>query len=200
MNSMRISPFDENHRKLQEEVVLGLTEAGFLVAETYHANIPEGMIRTIESINTPTSLYLRTTPDLVAVHPKKETVSRIELKTRKGSCPNMAIEAMPMMFHRYLARVSIETWLVYRDSINPLDIAFSVKEMPIPDILIVPDRWDRRIESFCGRFARKFFPQIEIRKMKVNGSGDPFFVFKRERLESLNLPGWKEAIIQGVGL
>ena len=181
---LKVSPNDPNHAKLQEDVVKFLTDKGFWITEdTHHTTMPSPLVHRLSEINTPTSLYIRTRADLVAVHHSLNLVIQVEVKTRCGKSPNVAIEAIPLMFHREMSSVAVDTLYIYRDPIDPWEFGFWVKEMPTPDALFVPKKWNHRMYQYVTALSRSRFPVVKIVESDVEGSGDPYYLWKRDWLK-----------------
>lgn len=193
---MAINPDWKPHADLESDVNAFLELHGFAHGSaTYHNVLPKTMQWFLQRNNDPTSLYIRTRSDRIAVHTKHKNCSfQYEGKTQTGKYKNMALEAIQLAQHVMARRLGVRTLYIYRDETHGVDRGFwNTSIPPIARIDLTPGH-----EGIEGVFAIAF-PNVPIRRLPagyVTGSGDPYCLVMWEHVEQLR--DWRHLIADHV--
>ena len=193
---MNITPESTHkHTELEAEVTEYLIDEGFLVAQApYHTTMDDKMVKALQNLYTPTSMYVRSRADRIAVRERPPLVFEWEAKTHASSYRHdCTIELYPVIAHILKARLDVRCLYIYRDPWKGYDFGFWIRELPEVRAIMIPDRWDDAWTSWYMSYCKRFFPKTPIRTgMRTRGSGDPFLIIDESIIKEL--PHWKEQI------
>lgn len=188
----------EPHTILEEDVRKFLQEQGFMTTEvTYHAAMPDQISKRLARIFTPTSLYIRSRADRIAVHTELPIVVEWEAKTHAPNIKyhDMTLEMIPIAHHLQRVAMKVECLYVYKDSDKKIECGFWTHSIPPIRQILIPERWtnQERVLEYFRTIANDWFPDVPIREgIFSRGSGDPFLIIDESALYSL--PHWKGLI------
>lgn len=148
----------------------------------YHSFFPEEAHEAIASINTPTSLYIRTMADRVAVN--NSSVIQVEIKElRDAEYPNIAIEALPALIHRHL------WWTFGIDCLYAFTLHNGIKASWVQNLpvfkIILPTRFKNTKGVNWSQLFKQFFPNVPHEEKPTKGSGDPFGLISPNDLSTM---------------
>ena len=187
---------DPNHAALEAEILEILESRGYLVASApYHDRMPSALVRALSCNSFPTSLYLRTRADRVAVNPGNGQVFEWEAKTRDSSSSGMLLEALPLAFHIVQARYAVRCLYAFRNVRLGTNYGFWCRRAPAIEEIVIPT--GNKVPNAVYWFKEVFddaFPGIPVRTTtRVCGSNDPYAVIDRV----CELPHWRELLPGG---
>lgn len=189
---------DPRHAKLEDDVAEFLDSMGFLHdAATYHAAMRPEVVKRLQGLDTPTSLYLRGRADRVAVHKTLPICFEWECKTkaprwndsRAGNGVDLTVEALPLAHHVMKSRLGVRALYVYRDEFQNIECGFWNHQLPpIRDLWVTP-RGDGIKNYLFTVWPPDCFKYVF---REVRNSNDPFVVFERSVI--LGLRNWRDQI------
>jgi len=185
-----ITPDWKPHMDLETDANEFLDAHGFRHGSaTYHNVMPAEIQSALIRNNDPTSLYIRTRADRLAVHSTiRNCAFQYECKTAGGRRDNMAVEAIQLAQHVMAARLGVRSLYIYRDTRKGIDCGFWNTSIPTIAAIHVPDGH----EGLEGVLAISF-PNVEIRPVfKGGGSGDPYCLIEWQHVAKLK--DWRHLI------
>lgn len=183
------------HSKLEDDVTAFLNECGFLVEQApYHTTMSIEMVSVLQDLYTPTSLYLRSRADRIAVRAYPPLAFEWEAKTHTSSrLHDCTIEVYPVAAHLLKSSMDVRCLYIYRDVEKGYDVGFWIHQMPDIRVIMIPDRWNRAWTAWHKSYCNRFFPATSIRTgTRSNGTGDPFLIIDESIVRGL--PHWKDLI------
>lgn len=192
--SSRPTPDDPNHARLERDATDFLHHQGFLVDDaTYHDNMAENVVKRLQRIDNPTSLYCRGRADRVAVHHKHPVCFEFECKTKSESRrdkPDAFIEALPIAHHILKAKLGVRSLYIYRDDYMPLEVGMWAEDlMALISVVRITPR-ARRTPGLSG-YLRAVFGNKCRDFNGYGGSQDAYCVIERRHLEG----NWRIEVI-----
>lgn len=189
-----------DHDDFETIVVAGyLKNRGYLLGEaTYHAVLPPAVAETLKQRYSPTSLYLRTRADRIAVHKTDAIEFEWEVKTvnREGDdAQNFALELVPLFMHKAKAQHGVRCLYAMRNIRRLWDVGFWCDSIPKVRTVFIPGRWGAHpaIRTWFCDIAKQAFPNAPVVDLKsTDGSDDPFVVIAES--DAARLPSWQRLI------
>jgi hypothetical protein len=184
---------DPNHSRLEADVKHHLSECGFLVDDaTYHNNMDPAVVRRLQYMDNPTSLYCRGRADRIAIHTRHPVCFEWECKTKseyRHDKPDAFIEALPVAHHILKARLGVRILYVYRDDYMPLEVGIWADDLmgTISEVRITPRA--RAIAGLSGYLRGVFGDKCRDTHGR-GGSGDAYCVIERRNLEG----DWRDEV------
>jgi hypothetical protein len=195
-----LEALNRHHDGLEADTAKGLLGMGYLTGQgTYHAVYPSPLVRRVQLVHTPATLYLRTRADRVAVSLARPIAFEWECKTHnRDTLHDMCLEALPLAQHVQKWRLwRVPCLYVYRDPGRYQDLGFWAHEHPPVRDCYLPPRWERNPPMF-NYFLRMFqdaFPGVSILIPRpTGGSDDPYVVVDEKHLPAL--PHWTAVVRQ----
>lgn len=150
----------------------------------------------IRYINDPTSLYLRTGADLLAIHHKTNKPFLIDIKTER-KYPNLAIELLPYLIHQLHRFLDVRCLYIVYDARRNLHKGFWLDDPPAIDrVIIPPSKCDPKLKTKMMSMLN-FLESVNSNKdnwiaeeKEVNGSKDPFVLIR----DFQRLPDWQDLL------
>lgn len=165
--------------------------------QAYHDVLPEEMSKRLSNFETPTSLYIRTMPDLLVMHIDRGTTFLVDLKTHDNKEKHdMCLEALPICHHIAKNDFNVKTFYAYRDEYKKYEKGFwlhDLNKIPIR-IIMIPDRWDKKWNDWFGAIFSEWLPGVRCvaTGSTKNGSNDPFIIIDESEVVKMN--HWKEEL------
>ena len=177
---------DPEHFEEAEKIVnCQLRRLGWYYVEDdgYHIHFSELFCGLISKIYSPTSLYVRTSPDKIAVNTNIQSVILVEVKDLLNpEYSNVAIEAFPFLIHKYLATY-FDIQILYAFCAVEETRACWVQNLPIWKA-IIPARKDK--DSYYWQpLIENNLPNTFCEIKPTYGSNDPFLLIKGDDFEQL---------------
>ena len=201
MGSLGVTPREEEHIKLQNEVGEYLQSLGFWIdSATYHDRLAKERADHLSGIYSLTALYIRGRADRIAVHSTRNVVFEWEIKTHKSpDKTDMSFEALPFMHHVQQGQLGVKCLYIYR---NPfpnqiLDIGFWIHDMPPIEAILIPDNpyYSSETHALIEETAQKLLFRTN-RTRPTKGSNDPFALVEEKYVRCL--PHWKNLILEAL--
>jgi hypothetical protein len=175
-----ISPSQYTEAEIQVKHLL--EGKGYLVQHWgYEHRFNEAMRDVIGRINKPTSLYIRTTPDLIVIG----STESLLLEVKEDNRENIALEAFPLLISRQLFWLfGIQTLYLFVND-NTIMGGF-VETLPIGRV-IIPSRMRSAERHYWLPLLRQTFPEIKPEIIPTEGSGDPYVIIFNTQRDSLRM-------------
>ena len=166
----RITPIE--HEEAERIVQECLERHGYAVQPmAYHHYFDPGLAQIVGRCNQPTSLYVRTLADRLAV--KMPRLFEVEVKDElKQDYPNASVEVFPLLIHTYLY-LSFGVDCLYA-FVFPDDIKACWAQCVKLKEIIIPQRWRPMEKAYWEPKIRQYFGGVPLRSLQTGGSGDPF--------------------------
>lgn len=192
---MRISPDNKEHAQLEDDVTNYLEQRGFCVADApYHNTMRTKVVKTLQYTTTPTSLYIRTRADRIAIRDNPPLVFQWEAKTHQSKEKHdCVIELTPILFHLALVDYDVRCLYVYRDLYKGYDAGFWMHNFPKVRSIMIPDCWNQYWTKWFKDLCVATLPETEVVSGIVSrGTGDPFLIIDESIIRKLS--SWKNLI------
>ena len=173
-------PIAQEHINLEHDFTELCMRHGYKVADlSYHHNLPHHTANILRSSQTPASLYVRLSPDMLIVKDGNSTLC--ELKTGSRS-DQLYVEAYQLMINQVAeTQLNVPCLYIYRGDISEGNIvACHAKDICIKE-LVIPNRksneiiQDELMEHFC-------YPEPTRKDIPLPYSGDPYVVIPAEEI------------------
>lgn len=194
---MSVEPSHEPHRNLEGKVNDWLTNHDYLTSSsTYHEVMPEEVKERLKSIYTPTSLYLRTIADRIAVHQNLPFDFEWECKTHMSEkYHDLTLEALPLAHHILKSKLDVRILYVWSIPSVSLEGGFWVSDMPKIREFHIPDRWGKRTKNWFKNKIGSVFGNVRPKEIPhKKGSGDPYIIIDNSEIRKCR--DWKKLILE----
>lgn len=193
-----VTPDDPNHKNLEDRIKDFLIEHDFIIKSvTYHELYSEEMKNRLTQIYTPTSLYIRTRPDGIAVHRRLPIVFEWDAKTREDQIgKDCLLEIFPIISHLVNARsLGVRCLYCWHHIYTGDECGFWFQDLPKISSIHFPDRWQGRERRGFQKLFDDFFPKVRVIPTEQGiGSGDPYVVIDRSEIKKLS--HWQTLILE----
>lgn len=186
------------HDRFYDDICVYLQTHGYrAVSSTYHDRWEKIAQESIKLKYDPTSLYVRFRADNTAV-PVEDTLPSFQWDAKTNLSPehpNMALEVIPLMFHKVLwSQFGVRCLYCYYDCIRDRHAGFWINNLPFVQCVLVPRNWSgHKASTWLESLIAVHFPFVPVTYIDSTlGSGTPYVLISFEHVKEL--PDWKELI------
>jgi len=157
--------------------------------KTYHQKGDSAEQRKLSSINSMTSIVIRTQPDCVLV--KDDVCLWVEFKTAKAKNDDLFIELVPALINKQLGEDGVNIiYVIGHDDPKVGLRAFCASDMPTPKMINVPTLdTPRKLRQRLSELIEKAgWSKVYVSPCSSNGSNDPYMIIGRDDLLKMKTP------------
>ncbi len=195
-----------HHKVFEAKVMKTIREKYDCMADsmTYHEKLSKEMQEALKKNNEDiNALRVRSSADFLVIHLKSFKTLELEIKTCiEDGRKNLALEALPLAFHGYNARLGINCLYAFWDPFREFERGFWINEsMPKISRVLFPKSTSivtkgKIMDAFWYAFSdTDWYDEISFEPLSYTpktGSPDPFVLIPYSELESV--PHWEKQV------